>query len=173
MRNGRRILVLGVLACLPLLFVGLSALVIQTIGESGYVLCVGIVITVSSAMSARASLARRHWPTTDGMVTHSAVKTTPGLFGWRDPEQDRVTVEYSYMVDDNEYTGSFRCLPTNDSILQQIGGLVREGTAITVHYNPRAPSESSLVVKGPGSLNLCFLLFGLAGIVGGCFLVWK
>jgi hypothetical protein len=98
---------------LPLLLVGLSAVVVDTFGEGVYVLGLGILVTVPSAMSARGSLARRRWPTTNGVVTHSEVKTTPGLFGWRDLEQDRVTVEYSYTAEDNEYTRSFRCLPTN------------------------------------------------------------
>lgn len=171
MRRGKRFLVLCGLLSLPLLLVGLSALVVDTFGEGVYVLGLGILITVPSAMSARASLTRRGWPTTNGVVTYWEVKTTPGWFGWRDPDQDRLHVAYSYTVEGEKHTGSFSCLPTNDQVLRQIGP-PEGGTAITVRYNPSKPSESS-VLMGPGSLNLCFLLLGLAGIVGGCYLIWK
>ena len=157
---------------LPLLFIGLSALVLENFGEGVYVLGVGIITTVLSGMTARASLAKRSWPKTNGVVTHAEVKTTPGLFGWRDTDQDRVRVDYSYTVEGEEHAGCFWFHPTEDQALRQLGGFPKQGSPLAVHYNPKNPVESS-VIMGPGMLNLCFLLLGLAGIVGGFLLIWK
>jgi hypothetical protein len=129
-----------------------------------------MLMFVLACLSLKASLARRSWPTTTGVVTHSEVATTPGPFGWRDPEQDRVVVKYSYTVGGTEYTDRCRFLPTDDHVFRQLGGYPKPGTEIEVHYQPSNPSKSA-VVLGPGSLTLCFLLFGLVAIGLGCYLI--
>ncbi len=123
MRQIRQLPRYVILIGLPVLFVGVSALTIESLGEGPYVLVFGLLTTILSVMSVRASLAKQRWPVTSGIVTRLHLQSTPGLFGWREPEQDRVHIEYRYEVDGEEYQGEFRCHPTEDGVLRRLGGL--------------------------------------------------
>lgn len=161
----RYIILFGLPAC----FVFASAFVNEAFGEEAYLITLGLVTTILSSMTVWANLAKRRWPIASGVVTRVHVQTMPGLFGWRDTEQDRTHIAYRYEVEGRMYQGEYSCHPTEDRVWRRLGGYPHEGSTVAVHYNRRHPSASSLA-PGPSSLTIWFLLLGLAAIgAGGYF----
>ncbi len=172
MKTIGRIVVLICLASSPLLFVGLVALVHSGLGAGALLLFLGIPVTLLAALSLYVSFARSIWPTTEGVVTNTEFQAGDGVFGWRDPKSDRVSLDYSYSVEGRAYSGSLKYGRRNHKLVQVIGRHPQPDATLTVYFNPRNHADSRLAV-GSGSLNLTFLMLGIIAIVGGCCMLWK
>jgi hypothetical protein len=150
----------------------LVILAIKRFGDGVVLLFFGILITALATLAAMKGLSRRNWPTTTGRITESEFVPGRGLFGWRDPEENRLTVHYSYTVEDETFDDSVRFSPNTDRCFEAFGGYPEKNGTVRVYYNPHKPAES-ILVPGPGSLTLCFFVLGLAGTGLGCYLIWS
>ena len=130
---------------------------------SGLVLVADAVALWTTYHQTRAS----RFPTTDGVITRSAVKT--------DRDKDgvyRLDVAYEYEVGGRRYTGtrySYTEIGTNTEAWDRIRDQLPVGTRVSVAYDPDAPAESLLRPGFTGfHLTLVWFLtpFNVIGIVG-------
>jgi len=149
----------------------LIGLAMQRFGEGAVFLCLGILITILAVLSAKSGFARRKWPTTTGTITESEFVPGRGLFGWRDPERNRLTVHYSYTVEDQTFDESVEFSPNADRCSELFGGYPEKNGTFQVYYNPLKPDES-ILEPGPGTPTLFFFILGIAGTGFGSYLIW-
>jgi hypothetical protein len=159
---------LGLAMSFPLL-IGLG---IEGFGEGVVLLFFGILITSLAVLAAMRGFSRRKWPTATGTITETDFAPGRGLFGWKDPEQSRLTVCYSYTVEGKTYEGNVRFSPNSDRCSELFGGYPEKNGTFQVYYNPLKPDES-ILVPGPGTPTLFFFVLGIAGTGLGCYLIWS
>ncbi len=162
------LILLGLVMSFPLA-VGLSVFVV---GENATFLLFSLLVTALALWSVKSGFSRRKWPTTTATVTESSFTPGKGLFGWRDPDSDRVLVRYTYTVESETFSKRLDAFSQSENVTKAFGGIPREGATVEVHYNPADPSKSVLVA-GPGSITLVFLILGIGGVTLACFLMWR
>lgn len=139
-------------------------------GEGVVLLVLGILITVLATLSAKRGFSRRKWPTTTGKITETEFVPGRGTFGWKDPEKNRLTVHYSYTVEDETFDDSVEFSPNLDSNFEVFGGYPEKDGTFEIYYDPLEPDRSTLE-PGPGTTTLLFFILGIAGIGLGCYLI--
>lgn len=79
---------------------------LNLLGEGVVLLFFGVLITALAVLAALRCFSRRKWPIATARITESKFVPGRGLFGWRDPERNRLTVYYSYTVEDKAFDAS-------------------------------------------------------------------
>jgi hypothetical protein len=125
-------------------------------------------IAVSHTQRMGTAYASATWPVTEGRVLDSGVER---LNRSRGRDDWRPAIRYSYRVDGEGFVGStWRVLPnyvSTEARAQQIVASYAPGAAIKVHYNPRNPTEATLV---PGVVGQVDLFLAGAFFLGSAFL---
>ena len=139
------------------------------VGGSFFLLCLGVVLLLSSVRMVHTTLGARRWPQADGIVTHSAVAedaaASGGTIYWP-------AITYRYQVAGTTYTSSqYSFTPSKSS------GKAREAeiaarypvdTPVVVQYNPQNPAQAVLETRIGGGIIFGFFM-GFSGIISGVF----
>ena len=117
------------------------------------------------------TLSSRHWPSTQGRVTRSAV--VPGR-----RDQASYSVRYEYEVNRQDYTAERvrfgGAINSNRGIARDTVSRYPHGSTVTVYYHPRRPGTATLERRASGFLWLWLILglFLAAGIAGALVGWW-
>jgi hypothetical protein len=126
----------------------------------------------SIAGKARRSLS---WPSTEGMISHSAVLYRPGAGSDdRDPGTYAPDVCYRYKVRGMSYSSSTITLADFSSTARRAQSIIDrypDQSSVVVYYNPADPAESLLERGAPTGLTLFYLIGGAFAVAGTFFLI--
>lgn len=133
----------------------------------------GLFIVGKSVYELANSMKASGWPTADGSITHSNMKSKESYrarFKTKSSTHD-VHLRYRYEVDGKEYTGRRITFGQIDrSSLSDAKGYLAKypvGRNVQIHYDPDNPGDSVLESSAPGMTWMGILLGGLMFVGGG------
>lgn len=117
----------------------------------------------------------KYWPTAKGKICSSGVSMSEDLEDTIRNKRYRTSIKYKYVIDGKEYFsekvyfGDWLEI-SSSSFMRKVVGLYKAGDECSVHYHPRKPQKSMLIVRvTPPVYALLFL--GVAFMVAGmCFI---
>jgi hypothetical protein len=126
-----------------------------------------IALTISSMQAAEEAAG---WPATDGIITDSYIATHPGSEGQTTYSPE---LKYQYQVDGLSYNGDQLFVTSywsDYSWAQSYHDRYPVGATVTVHYDPRNPSEAVIETQ-TNQFDYIFLIVGsvLAAIGASIF----
>lgn len=108
------------------------------------------------------------WPVTTGKLERCEVIERPGI-GAEDLSTWHLDLRYSYEVDGVRYESDRYAFgygdPRDDGKHRQIAATLQAAPRLSVHYDPRRPSEAVISTASPGNIGtLGYGMLALAGI---------